>query len=302
VEERRESVERDPEFRIGDYEHELGIIDRRFTPPDLAADPGGVLVYWHVDDVAAALDRLVSLGARQLEGVRPRVRHRLGRRPVRQHSGDHVQAPLPRHPGRPRMSKVGHALRSGSRVSRKPAVNEAEVIEFRDAAEFEAWLDAHVDLQVGVWLKIAKTGSGVPSLTADEAVDDGLCYGWISGQRKSYDDVHYLQKYVPRRPRSRWSQVNVAKVEELIAAGGCDRPAWPRSRPRRQTACGTPRTSRSATPPSHPIAVPAFPVPARIRAWESARSIILVVDIEQRHRRPDRRAAYFRSECQFDAA
>jgi uncharacterized protein YdeI (YjbR/CyaY-like superfamily) len=104
-------------------------------------------------------------------------------------------------------------------VSRKPAVNEAVVIAFRDAAEFEAWLDAHVDLRDGVWLKIAKKGSGVPSLTDDEAVDLGLCYGWISGQRKSYDEVYYLQKYVPRRARSRWSQVNVAKVEELIATG-----------------------------------------------------------------------------------
>jgi uncharacterized protein YdeI (YjbR/CyaY-like superfamily) len=104
-------------------------------------------------------------------------------------------------------------------VSTKPAANDAVVIAFRDAAEFEAWLDAHVDLRVGVWLKIAKTGSGVPSLTDDEAVDVGLCYGWISGQRRSYDEVYYLQKYVPRRPRSRWSQVNVAKVGELSAAG-----------------------------------------------------------------------------------
>jgi uncharacterized protein YdeI (YjbR/CyaY-like superfamily) len=104
-------------------------------------------------------------------------------------------------------------------VSTKPAVNQAAVTVFRDAPEFEAWLDAHVDLEVGVWLKIAKKGSGVPSLTADEAVDLGLCYGWISGQRKSYDDIYYLQKYVPRRPRSRWSRVNVAKVDELIAAG-----------------------------------------------------------------------------------
>jgi uncharacterized protein YdeI (YjbR/CyaY-like superfamily) len=95
----------------------------------------------------------------------------------------------------------------------------AVVIAFRDAAAFEAWLDAHVDLRAGVWLKIAKKGSGVPSLTDGEAVDLGLCYGWISGQRKAYDEVYYLQKYVPRRPRSRWSQVNVAKVEELIAAG-----------------------------------------------------------------------------------
>ena len=93
------------------------------------------------------------------------------------------------------------------------------MIAFRDAAEFEAWLDAHVDLRAGVWLKIAKRGSGVASLTDDEAVDVGLCYGWISGQRKSCNEVYYLQKYVPRRPGSRWSQVNVAKVGELIAAG-----------------------------------------------------------------------------------
>jgi uncharacterized protein YdeI (YjbR/CyaY-like superfamily) len=102
---------------------------------------------------------------------------------------------------------------------RQPAADEAAVIAFRDAAEFETWLDAHVALRVGVWLKIAKRGSGVPSLTDDEAVDLGLCYGWISGQRRSWDEVHYLQKYVPRRPRSRWSRVNVARVEELTAAG-----------------------------------------------------------------------------------
>lgn len=95
----------------------------------------------------------------------------------------------------------------------------ADVIAFHDAAEFEAWLAEHVDLRTGVWLKIAKKGSGVSSLTDDEAVDLGLCYGWISGQRKAYDEVYYLQKYVPRRPRSRWSQVNVRKVEALIVAG-----------------------------------------------------------------------------------
>ena len=104
----------------------------------------------------------------------------------------------------------------------KPAGDEAsgaEVIAFRDAAEFDAWLDAYAGLQAGVWLKIAKSGSGIPSLTADEAVEVGLCYGWVSGQRRSCDESYYLQKYVPRRPRSRWSQVNVAKAEELIAAG-----------------------------------------------------------------------------------
>ena len=101
----------------------------------------------------------------------------------------------------------------------KSGSDQAEVIAFRDVAAFEVWLDAHSDLPVGVWLKIAKKGSGVVSLTSDEAVDAGLCYGWISGQRKSLDHIYYLQKYVPRRPRSHWSQLNVTKVAQLTAAG-----------------------------------------------------------------------------------
>jgi uncharacterized protein YdeI (YjbR/CyaY-like superfamily) len=104
-------------------------------------------------------------------------------------------------------------------VSTKRVADAVDVIAFGAAAEFEAWLAEHVDQEHGVWLKIAKKGSGVASLTDDEAVDVGLCYGWISGQRKAQDDVYYLQKYVPRRPRSRWSQVNVRKVEVLIKAG-----------------------------------------------------------------------------------
>jgi uncharacterized protein YdeI (YjbR/CyaY-like superfamily) len=104
-------------------------------------------------------------------------------------------------------------------VSSKPLPDDADAIAFNSAAEFEAWLSEHADQSRGVWLKIAKKSSGVASLTDDEAVDIGLCYGWISGQRKALDEIYYLQKYVPRRPRSPWSQVNVRKVEELIAAG-----------------------------------------------------------------------------------
>ena len=104
-------------------------------------------------------------------------------------------------------------------MPKKSEAAAAEVIAFRDAAEFESWLADNVDRSAGVWLKLAKKGSGIASLTDDEAVDIGLCYGWISGQRKSFDEVYYLQKYVPRRPNSRWSQVNVRKVEQLVAAG-----------------------------------------------------------------------------------
>ena len=143
-----------------------------------------------------------------------------------------------------------------SRASSKAAVEDAPVIAFRDAAAFETSLDEHGEQPAGVWLRIAKKGTGVQSLNDDEAVDVGLCYGWISGQRRSLDDVHYLQKYVPRRPGSRWSQVNVAKVKALTAARRCARAAWPRSRPPGPTGAGPPPTSRSATPPSPAIWVP----------------------------------------------
>jgi uncharacterized protein YdeI (YjbR/CyaY-like superfamily) len=104
-------------------------------------------------------------------------------------------------------------------VATTPGADGAEVRPFRDADEFDRWLADHHDHQPGVWLKLAKAGTGVASMTSDEAVDVGLCWGWISGQRRGLDETWYLQKYVPRRSRSRWSQVNVRKVEELSAAG-----------------------------------------------------------------------------------
>jgi uncharacterized protein YdeI (YjbR/CyaY-like superfamily) len=95
----------------------------------------------------------------------------------------------------------------------------AEVVAFTDAAAFDDWLETHHERHEGVWVKVAKKKSGIPSITDDELVDVGLCWGWISGQRRSLDEQHYLQKYVPRRPRSLWSQVNVDKVAALTAAG-----------------------------------------------------------------------------------
>jgi uncharacterized protein YdeI (YjbR/CyaY-like superfamily) len=99
------------------------------------------------------------------------------------------------------------------------AVDGVEVIAFPDAAAWESWLAANYGRQAGVWLKLAKKGTGIPSVTDDEVVDVGLCYGWVSGQRRALDERFYLQKYVPRRPRSLWSRANVDKVEMLHAAG-----------------------------------------------------------------------------------
>ncbi|MEV6397465.1 YdeI/OmpD-associated family protein [Streptomyces sp. NPDC051907] len=99
------------------------------------------------------------------------------------------------------------------------SLDSVEIIVFEDEAALEAWMAEHYERESGVWLKIAKKGSGVASVTITQALDVALCYGWIDGQRKSFDATYYLQKYTPRRPRSLWSQVNIRKVEALDAAG-----------------------------------------------------------------------------------
>ncbi|QNS07546.1 YdeI/OmpD-associated family protein [Streptomyces xanthii] len=118
---------------------------------------------------------------------------------------------------------VGNAGSKGSEGSEgskgSEEFNGVEVRAFPDAAAFDDWLSAHHTRGEGLWVKVAKRASGIASVTDDELVDVGLCWGWISGQRRGLDDRYYLQKYVPRRPRSMWSQVNVDKVAELAAAG-----------------------------------------------------------------------------------
>ncbi len=93
------------------------------------------------------------------------------------------------------------------------------LIAFSDAAAFERWLDEHQHETTGLWLKIAKKASGIASITYDEAVDVALCFGWIDGQKNSYDGDWFLQRFSPRRPRSIWSKVNTQKVQALTEAG-----------------------------------------------------------------------------------
>ncbi|SDL37170.1 YdeI/OmpD-associated family protein [Streptomyces indicus] len=94
-----------------------------------------------------------------------------------------------------------------------------EILVPASAAELEAWLDEHHADRTALWVKIAKKHTGIPSLTWDEMVDTVLCFGWIDGLRRGFDDTYFLQRTTPRRPRSPWSQVNVDKAEALIAAG-----------------------------------------------------------------------------------
>jgi uncharacterized protein YdeI (YjbR/CyaY-like superfamily) len=90
---------------------------------------------------------------------------------------------------------------------------------FASRKALETWLRAHHDKWPELWLKIHKKGSGLPSVTAPEALDVMLCWGWIDGLRKSFDEKSFLQRYTPRRAKSIWSQVNREHVARLIAAG-----------------------------------------------------------------------------------
>ena len=93
------------------------------------------------------------------------------------------------------------------------------VLAFTDPAEWERWLAQHQATANGLWLKLAKKGATTATVTYAEAVDVALCHGWIDGQAGSFDEAFWLQRFTPRGPRSKWSQVNCAKVERLIGAG-----------------------------------------------------------------------------------
>ncbi len=99
-----------------------------------------------------------------------------------------------------------------------------EIIAFADAGDILTWLDKHHQSWPGIWLKLAKKGSGVDSVTYVEALEVALCFGWIDGQKRSLDEHFWLQRFSPRTARSKWSKVNREKVEALMAAGSV-RPA-----------------------------------------------------------------------------
>ena len=98
-------------------------------------------------------------------------------------------------------------------------VDPARVREFKDADAFHAWLAEHHASEPEVWIKIHKVGSGLPSITAKEAIDVVLCWGWIDAVRKGFDDKSFLQRYTPRGRKSIWSKLNVDNVARLIEEG-----------------------------------------------------------------------------------
>src|SRR3954451_8622188 len=97
--------------------------------------------------------------------------------------------------------------------------DELPIIAFATQHDWEAWLGEHHADAPGVWLKTAKKNTGIPSVTYAEALESALCYGWIDVQKAAFDDVYWLQKFPPRRPKSIWSRVNREKATALIAEG-----------------------------------------------------------------------------------
>jgi uncharacterized protein YdeI (YjbR/CyaY-like superfamily) len=98
-------------------------------------------------------------------------------------------------------------------------VDPDKVHEFPDAASFYDWLAKHHDTADELWIKIHKTGSGLPSITPKQAIDVVLCWGWIDAIRKAYDDKSFLQRYTRRGRKSIWSKINVDNVARLIEEG-----------------------------------------------------------------------------------
>jgi uncharacterized protein YdeI (YjbR/CyaY-like superfamily) len=94
-----------------------------------------------------------------------------------------------------------------------------KIKSFRSAAEFEKWLSKHHARESELWLRIYKKGSGQPTVTVAEALDVVLCWGWIDGLKKAYDQSSFLQRYSPRKPKSIWSDINRKNVARLTAAG-----------------------------------------------------------------------------------
>ena len=104
-----------------------------------------------------------------------------------------------------------------AKTARVPAPRKIRT--FRTQAAFESWMRRNHAREREVWLRISKKGSALPSITLAEALDVVLCWGWIDGIRKAFDERSFLQRYTPRRPKSIWSQINREHVARLTKAG-----------------------------------------------------------------------------------
>jgi uncharacterized protein YdeI (YjbR/CyaY-like superfamily) len=108
---------------------------------------------------------------------------------------------------------------SVKKSSKHTRMDSDPVHDFENQDAWEKWLDENHRSSAGIWVRIARKGSGKPSVTYAEALDSALCYGWIDGHKRAHSDTAWLQRFTPRRPRSMWSQINREKALALIEAG-----------------------------------------------------------------------------------
>lgn len=97
--------------------------------------------------------------------------------------------------------------------------DDLPIMAFQTQHEWERWLAAHHADARGIWIQMAKKGTGIPSVTHAEALESAICYGWIDGQAAAVDAEYWRQKFTPRRAKSMWSRVNCDKAMALITAG-----------------------------------------------------------------------------------
>ncbi len=102
--------------------------------------------------------------------------------------------------------------------------NDIKIILFTDQKKWNDWLDKNFDSTTEVWVRIAKKGSEVKSVSYKEALETALCYGWIDGQKNRFDESSWIQKFTPRTKKSIWSKINRKKAEELIEQGKMKKP------------------------------------------------------------------------------
>ena len=164
--------------------------------------------------------------------------------------------------------------------------------------EWDAWLAREQAESPGVWLKIAKKGGGASSPTYDQALDVALCWGWIDGQKAPLDGAHWLQRFTPRKPGSKWSKINTERAERLIAAGRMQPPGLrqvelAKADGRWQAAYAGQRVA--TVPPDLQLALDASPAASEMFGQLSSANRYAILYRVEDAKKPETRAARIRT-------
>lgn len=202
--------------------------------------------------------------------------------------------PARKNPVRKKKAAAGKVARTTRpRAVAEVAAAEFEILEFADAAAFRTWLKRNHAASPGIWIKLAKKATGIPSIVHSEAVDAALRWGWIDGQAKSTDERHWQVKFTPRRARSLWSKINRQRATALIERGDMQAPGLAeveraKADGRWDSAYDSPRTS--SVPEDLAKALAAKPrAAAKFAALKSAERYSILWRI-QTAKRPETRA------------